>query len=108
MTLSGRQVVCSEQDLNFFTAPSGQTCGQYASEWLTNATGYLVNDEAMGRCGYCQYSVADEYISGLNLDGSKAWPYFGIFLGFVCSNVVLVLVLMKFYTWKNFTRKERR
>lgn len=63
MTLSGRPVVCSETDLNYFEAPTGQTCGKYATEWLSNATGYLVDGEAMGRCGYCKYSVADEVSS---------------------------------------------
>ena len=60
MTLSGRPVVCSSADLTYFEAPPGQSCAQYAGEWLMVATGYLVDENASGKCGYCRYSVADE------------------------------------------------
>lgn len=60
MTLSGRPVVCSPQDLNLFTAPPGMSCMEYAGEWLEMSTGYLVDNNATGSCGFCQYSMADE------------------------------------------------
>ena len=63
--ISGRPVVCSEIDLNFFTAPPGQTCAQYAGAWLETTTGYLTDPNAIGNCGYCKYSVADEVVSPL-------------------------------------------
>lgn len=62
-TLSGRPIICSEQDLNFFLAPPGQTCVQYAGEWMNTTMGYLVDGNATGRCGYCQYESADDVSS---------------------------------------------
>lgn len=59
-TLSGQPVVCSEADLNYFNAPPGQTCAQYAGEWIQGTTGYLANGSATGSCGYCQYEFGDE------------------------------------------------
>jgi ABC-type multidrug transport system permease subunit len=103
--MAGTKVVCSEADLSFFNAPPGQTCGEYAASWLENATGYLSEPEATGSCGYCAYSVADDYLAGLNLDGSKTWKYFGIFLAFVMSNYCLVVGIMWFYTWRKFGGK---
>lgn len=44
-----------------------------------------------------------QYLVGLNLNASKGWPYFGIFIGFVVSNMILVLAFMKLYTWRNFS-----
>lgn len=46
-----------------------------------------------------------QYLVGLNLDVLKRWPYFGIFIGFVVSNILLVLAFMKLYTWRNFSDK---
>lgn len=58
--LGDQQVICDEADLNYFQAPSGQTCGQYADSWLRTTTGYLVDPDATASCGYCQYSVAHQ------------------------------------------------
>ncbi|KAG9242225.1 pleiotropic drug resistance protein, ABC superfamily [Calycina marina] len=106
--LSGRPVVCDAKDLNYFRPPSGQTCGEYAGSWAASSVGYLVDQNSTESCGYCQYSSANDYLVGIDLDSSKMWPYFCIFIGFVVSNFVLVFALMKVYTWWEFTRREKR
>jgi ATP-binding cassette subfamily G (WHITE) protein 2 (SNQ2) len=35
-----------------------------------------------------------QYLAELQLDSSKIWPYFGIFVGFVCSNYLMVYLLV--------------
>jgi ABC-type multidrug transport system permease subunit len=101
--LRGMPVVCDPDELTVFEAPGNTTCGAYAGAWLrAKGVGYLANPDETGTCGYCKYSFGDDYLTGLGLDGSKIWPYFGIFVGFVVSNYLmvygLVYVRMKFLT----------
>jgi ATP-binding cassette subfamily G (WHITE) protein 2 (SNQ2) len=60
MTLSGVPVSCDQSELNFFNIPMGQTCAEYAKTWIAATTGYLVDGDAMGSCGYCQYQLGDD------------------------------------------------
>lgn len=36
----------------------------------------------------------EQYLSGIGLDNSKIWPYFGIFLAFTVSNYMMVYLLV--------------
>ena len=58
--LTGQPVVCDAHDLNYFTPPPSQTCGEYAGSWIASTTGYLVDPDSRSLCGYCQYSSADD------------------------------------------------
>ena len=58
--LSGQSVICDQKDFNFFTPPPGQTCGEYASSWVSSTTGYLMDPNSTSVCRYCQYTLADE------------------------------------------------
>ncbi|KAJ5112926.1 hypothetical protein N7456_001460 [Penicillium angulare] len=89
--LRGTPVICKESELAFFEIPSNLTCEEYAGPWLIEkGVGYLSNSAATGLCGYCEYSYGDDYLSSLDLDDSKLWPYFGIFLAFTVTNYLMV------------------
>lgn len=117
--LRGMPVTCEESELTIFESPSNMTCGEYASSWLEeHGVGYLSNPDSYGNCGYCKYTSGDDvssssistypytiilcinvtngpqYLSGIELDSSKIWPYFGIFLAFVISNYLMVYLLV--------------
>ncbi|KAL4923788.1 putative ABC multidrug transporter [Aspergillus undulatus] len=93
--LRGVPVICDESELTVFQSPANMTCGEYAGSWLTeHGVGYLSNPDDLGECGYCEYSYGDDYLSGIGLDSSKIWPYFGIFLAFVISNYLMVYLLV--------------
>ncbi|KAL5364493.1 ABC-2 type transporter-domain-containing protein [Aspergillus floccosus] len=93
--LRGMPVVCDADELTVFEAPANSTCGDYAGAWLrAKGVGYLSNPDETGRCGYCKYSFGDDYLSGIGLDASKIWPYFGIFVAFVVSNYLMVYGLV--------------
>lgn len=112
--LRGTSVVCSERELSLFASPANMTCGEYAGPWLSSkGVGYLSNPESTGICGYCEYSrgddvsqlfvypasrmqmlIAAQYLSGLGLDGSIIWPYFGIFVTFTITNYLMVYLLV--------------
>jgi ATP-binding cassette subfamily G (WHITE) protein 2 (SNQ2) len=94
-TLHNQPVQCTDMETAVFNAPPGQTCGAYASDFLTSAAGYLLNPEATSGCMYCPYSTGDDYLSGLNIKAADKWRDFGIFLAFCCSNWALVY----FFVW---------
>ena len=90
-TLSDIPVQCGPGEAATFNPPPGQTCGQYAQNYVNLVgKGYLTNPIAISDCGYCQYSSGAEFIATLNINPSDKWKYLPIFLGFVCSNWMLI------------------
>jgi ABC-type multidrug transport system permease subunit/ABC-type multidrug transport system ATPase subunit len=94
-TLNGIPVQCEESETAIFDAPPGQTCASYASTFLAESPGYLLNGQATSGCQYCQYSVGNDYLATLNIEASDKWRNFGIFLAFCISNWALVY----FFVW---------
>ncbi|KAL4878228.1 ABC-2 type transporter-domain-containing protein [Aspergillus karnatakaensis] len=93
--LGGTPVVCNQDELTIFQSPLNMTCSEYAGSWLEEkGVGYLSNPDGQGECGYCEYSFGDDYLTGISLDSSKTWPYFGIFTAFVVSNYLMVYLLV--------------
>ncbi|CAG8047287.1 unnamed protein product [Penicillium olsonii] len=93
--LRGTEVLCTQSELTIFGSPPNVTCGEYAGAWLeSKGVGYLSNPDGTGECGYCEYSHGDDYLSGLGLDSSKIWPYFGIFLAFTVTNYLMVYLMV--------------
>ncbi|KAJ5809179.1 ABC multidrug transporter atrF [Penicillium pulvis] len=86
------QVTCAEGETTKFTPPSGQTCGQYAGDYVQNIAGqgYLVDTSSTTECQYCAYSNGSEYMQQLNVHEGDKWRCFGIFLAFVIINWALV------------------
>ncbi|KAJ6262582.1 ABC multidrug transporter atrF [Drechslerella dactyloides] len=88
----GIQVACSAEELVTFHPPSGQTCAQFAGEWLAGATGYFVDANARENCQYCTYKTGDEYLSFLNIKYDDRFNYFGYLWIFVFTNIALVFI----------------
>ena len=61
--LHGRGIQCSREEMSVFNPPSGQTCGQYMSQYLQAAPGQLYNPTATQGCQYCQLQNADQYLA---------------------------------------------
>ncbi|KAI4123600.1 MAG: hypothetical protein LQ338_005192 [Usnochroma carphineum] len=90
-TLPNVKVQCAPQEAAYFNPPPGQTCVQYAGNFVMRATqGYLMNPTDTSNCGYCQYATGREYMKTLNVLPSDKWRDFGIFLAFCISNWALV------------------
>ena len=81
---------CAQAELAIFNPPPGQTCAVYAQSFLNSAVGYLDNPDATTNCGYCQFSVGDDYAATINIFYSTRWRSFGIFLMFCVTNYMLV------------------
>ena len=86
-TLRDTRVECAPSEAAYFDPPSGQTCLQYAGQFVREVgQGYLVNPDARGGCGYCQYRDGIEYMQTLNVVPGDKWRDFGVFLAFCISN----------------------
>ena len=92
--LDGLQVHCTQRDLLVFNAPPGQTCGQYAQAFLATAPGYIDNPSATSQCGYCPYTVGNNYFDTLGWSSDHKWRNFGIITAFWIFNIMMFLALV--------------
>ncbi|ETN46727.1 uncharacterized protein HMPREF1541_00916 [Cyphellophora europaea CBS 101466] len=91
----GDQVVeCAQGETTIFNAPPGQTCGDYAGDFIRQGMGYITNPDATSDCGYCPYANGAEYLSTINISPGDKWRDLGIFVVFVFSNWALVYVFI--------------
>lgn len=67
--LEGLDIACSTDESSFFQPPAGgdgdnaTTCGEYAAQFLTTATGYVLNPDATADCQYCRFQNGSSYVS---------------------------------------------
>ena len=102
--VEGAVVVCADSDLQTFSPPPGQTCGTYAGSWASSASAQLMNPSASDSCSVCIWTTGDQYLEGFNLDPQKwggIWGFWGIFLAFTVSNLILVY----FLTWATMIKR---
>ncbi|PWN28796.1 hypothetical protein BDZ90DRAFT_230805 [Jaminaea rosea] len=100
--LHGTPVICNEEDIARFNPPPTQSCDAYAGAWAQQAGGYLVNPAATTNCGYCQYSVGDQFAATLSAPFDFRWKAFGIFLCYVAGNVAAAFVLFWWFRIKGY------
>lgn len=62
------KVKCKNSELAKIPLPSNSTCGEYMSDFLSSASGYLVDPSSTTSCEYCEYSVGSEYLKTLNIN----------------------------------------
>ncbi|CAO1616995.1 unnamed protein product [Jaminaea pallidilutea] len=99
--LHNEPVICNEEDTFRFNPASG-TCDSYAGAWAQSAGGYLTNPMATTNCGYCQYSIGDQFAQSLNANYGFRWQAFGIFLGFCVFNIAATFALYWYFRVKGF------
>lgn len=85
-------VTCTDVELNTFTAPAGQMCGDYMKNFFENGgPGYIVNN-ATNACEYCAYKVGDQFYNALQISFDDRWRDLGIFCVFIVSNLVFLFL----------------
>ncbi|KAK4169775.1 putative ABC transporter [Cladorrhinum sp. PSN259] len=103
-TLPGTIVRCATEEAAYFSPPSGQTCLEFAGQFVRDAgQGYLMPERGDGLCGYCPYATGDEYLKTLDIVPGEKWRDFGIFLGFCVSNCALVYFFIYTVRVKGYT-----
>ena len=93
--LHGAPVRCTSSELNTFTAPDGQNCGEYMEAFFNaGGIGYIV-DNSTSSCEYCAYSVGDDYYTALGMDFANRWRDLGIYIAFFASNVIILIIAVR-------------
>ena len=100
--LHDKPVVCTAMELASFNAPTGATCGEYASEFMAHASGYIKDLNATDICQYCAYKVGDEFYEPLGLSFDNRWRDLGILAAFTASSTIFLFLGSQFL---NFSRR---
>lgn len=74
--------MCKSDEFVQFDPPSGQTCQDWAGDFVDAVGGYLNNPNATAACQYCQYKVGDEFFEPLNISYGYRWRDAFIILAF--------------------------
>ncbi|KAF9512472.1 hypothetical protein BS47DRAFT_1363141 [Hydnum rufescens UP504] len=91
------KITCAPSEFYLFNPPSGQTCGEYASAFVTKAGGYINNLNATAQCQYCQFASGDEYYKPINISFGNRWRDLGIFVAFIGFNIFVTIVASKLF-----------
>ncbi|KAJ2720377.1 ATP-binding cassette transporter snq2 [Coemansia sp. Benny D115] len=91
------QVTCRQREFYIFEPPTGQTCNDYAGDWINSAIGYINNPNATSACEYCSFKVGDEFYKSLNWSFAHRWRNIGILFGFIVFNVAFTVLMIRIY-----------
>ncbi|OWZ43068.1 ATP-binding cassette transporter [Cryptococcus neoformans var. grubii Br795] len=81
-------VVCSDIELLTLNPPSGESCGDYMSTYISNYGGYLVNENATTACEFCSMSSTNTFLAQFNIHYSNKWRDFGLLWAYVVFNII--------------------
>ncbi|KAH3681670.1 hypothetical protein WICPIJ_007358, partial [Wickerhamomyces pijperi] len=93
LLIHGKPVKCAADELAYFNPPSGQTCAEFAGTYLREVSGYLSDPNATEACGYCRYTVGDQYLATVNVHFTHIWRNFGFFWVYLLFNLVAMCAL---------------
>ncbi|QRV86840.1 ABC-2 type transporter [Ceratobasidium sp. AG-Ba] len=93
--LHGLKITCTSLEFSVFQPPSGQTCVQWAGDFVNATAGYLDNPSATSDCRYCPYSYGDDFYKSLNISFDTRWRDLGIMIAFTVFNTVVTLIASK-------------
>ena len=88
---SGLTIQCQADEFIQFNPPSGQTCMQWANEFVQGFGGYLDNPNDTSACRYCQYSVGDQFYEPLNIRYSNRWRDAWVLFAFSVFNLLATI-----------------
>ncbi|TFY82436.1 hypothetical protein EWM64_g1573 [Hericium alpestre] len=94
--LHGLKFTCKPEEFAIFNPPSGQTCQQWASDFVSAFGGYLDNSNDTSACRYCQYAVGEEYLLPLNIRYDNRVRDAFILFCFFIFNFLVTIVASRF------------
>ncbi|KAJ7103152.1 ABC-2 type transporter-domain-containing protein [Mycena belliarum] len=94
--LHGLKIRCKSDEFAVFNPPSGQTCADWAQDFVNVAGGYLDNKNDTTACRYCTYSVGDEFYTPLGMNFSTRWRDAFVFLAFVGFNIIATVIASRY------------
>ena len=104
--LHGRQIQCTPEEVSVLDPPSGQTCDEYLSSYLTEAPGKLLNPDSVTGCEYCPIRSADQALATSLVFWSDRWRNFGIVLVYIGFNIMATLALYWLFRVRKLRTKD--
>lgn len=108
--LSGRAVVCADNELSIFDPPGGSTCGEYMQPYIQAAgpgAGTLSNPDATSNCTYCALATADQFLASYSIDYADRWRNFGIVNVYIVFNITVAVILYYLIRARTGNKKEK-
>ncbi|CCM03667.1 uncharacterized protein FIBRA_05811 [Fibroporia radiculosa] len=94
--LHGLVIKCQSDEFTIFSPPSGQTCQQWAGEFVSAFGGYLDNPNSTTACRYCEYAVGDQFFEPLNISYHNRWRDAFVFFCYFVFNVIATIIASRF------------
>jgi ABC-type multidrug transport system permease subunit len=85
--LANSEVVCNPIEFLHFNPPSGESCGDYMQTYISEAGGYLLDENATTNCSFCSVKDTNTFLKNLNSDYSLRWRNFGLMWVFIVFNI---------------------
>ena len=85
--LANSEVSCAQIEYLHFNPPSGESCKDYMKTYISQAGGYLLDENAMTDCGFCSVKDTNTFLKNLNADYSLRWRNFGLMWVFIVFNI---------------------
>ena len=92
LLLHDRPVICDNSELVPGQPLMGQTCGEFMGPYIEEFGGYLKNPNTFTVCGYCTYTVGDDFLAVENMSYHHRWRNFGLEIVFVVFNFCAMFV----------------
>ncbi|KAK1598936.1 ABC-2 type transporter [Colletotrichum navitas] len=94
-SLANAAVHCAANEYVVFTAPSNQTCGQYLSDYISVAGGYLSDPNAGNgaNCQYCALATTNAFLSAIEVKFGNRWRDFGFLWVYTIFNIGMAVLI---------------
>ncbi len=99
--LYGLSIQCAANEFSRFSPPSGQTCEQWAGNYISRIGGYLANPSATQDCMYCTYATGEQFYAPFGITWEERGRDLGILIAFVAFNCVATIVFTKVFKFSN-------
>lgn len=91
--LANVDVTCASNEFTTLHPPDDQSCGEYLQDYIAQAGGYLLDNNATSDCQYCKIRETNIYLSAIGADYSTRWRNFGIMWAYVVFNIAAAMLL---------------
>jgi len=91
--LANVDVTCASNEFITLNPPDGQACGEYMSDYMSRAGGYLMNPSATSDCNYCKIKDTNVFLASINSEYDTRWRNFGIMWAYIAFNIFAAMAL---------------
>lgn len=92
LILHDRKVECATLEFVPGQPTNGQTCGKFMQAYIDEYGGYMLNSKSLYVCGYCTYTVGDDFLEVEGMSYDNRWRNFGIECAFVGFNFISMFI----------------